>query len=56
MIFPLAGLIIGALIGGFRARKRGGTGGDIAQWMAGHAIALCIIGLFIMLFIDRAMQ
>lgn len=53
MIFPLAGLLIGALIGVIRARKRGGTTLDLLQWGAVSAIAFGLLGLFALVIIER---
>lgn len=51
IIFAFA--VIGALIGGFNARARGGTALDIAQYAASYALAFGIIGLFITVFMTR---
>lgn len=53
MIVLLAA-VIGALIGGFTARKRGGKPADIAQYAAGYAIAFSIIGVIATILIHRA--
>lgn len=45
--------LIGALIGGFTARARGGKWLDIAQFAASYAVAFAIIGLFITVFLMR---
>lgn len=50
----IAGLILGALWGGFLARRRGGKGFDIAQYAAVYALAFALLGLFATVFIDRA--
>ncbi len=49
----LAGLLIGALWGGWLAHRRKGSRMDIAQYAAGYAIAFAILGLFATLLIDR---
>ncbi len=54
MIYPLSGLVLGALIGAWRARARGGRGADIAQWAAAHALFLALVGLFVLVFIERS--
>lgn len=54
MIFPLAGLVFGALLGGFRARAKGGTALDMAQWAAVFALIFGLIGLFVLVFIERS--
>jgi uncharacterized protein YcfJ len=51
----LAGLFIGAVIGGRLANKRGGNRLDIAQYAAAFAIAFALMGLFVTIFIDRAL-
>lgn len=50
----LAGGVIGALLGGIIARKRGGTVLDIAQYATATGIALALIGLVITVFVHRA--
>ena len=50
----IAGAIIGALWGGFLAKKRGGTRMDIAQWAAGTGIAFALIGLIVTIVIHRS--
>ena len=52
----IAAAIIGALIGGFTARKRGGNRLDIAQYAAGYALAFIIVGMIATLLIDRALS
>lgn len=54
MIFPLGGILIGAVIGALRARAKGGKTADIAQWAAVHGIAFGLIGLFVLVFIERS--
>ncbi|MDX8352157.1 hypothetical protein [Cognatiyoonia sp. IB215182] len=54
MIYPLSGLVIGALLGAFRAKRRGGTAKDIAQWAAVFAILFGLIGLFVLIFVQRS--
>lgn len=55
MIYPLAGIFIGAVLGAARARSRGGTRLDMLQWAAVFAIILGLVGLFVLIFIERAM-
>ncbi len=50
----IAGAVIGALFGGFLARKRKGRGLDIAQYAVVYAMIFAVIGLFITLFVHRA--
>ncbi|MEL6837694.1 MAG: hypothetical protein AAFP85_00290 [Pseudomonadota bacterium] len=54
MIYPLSGLLFGALFGAFRAKMRGGTVKDLAQWAAVFAIMFGLIGLFVLIFIERS--
>ena len=54
MISPLAGLLFGAMFGAFRARARGGKTLDMLQWAAVMAIMFGIIGLFVLIFIERS--
>lgn len=54
MIYPLAGLLIGAFIGAFRARNKGGNRLDMLQWAAVSAILFGLIGLFVLIFIERS--
>lgn len=45
--------ILGALIGAFTAKKRGGAGLDIAQYGAGYGIAFAILGMIVTIVIHR---
>lgn len=56
MIYPLAGLLIGALLGGLAARRRGGKRLDLTQWAAVGAIIGGIVGLFVMIFVQRSLM
>lgn len=56
MIFPIAGLVLGAIAGGLRAQRRGGTRADIAQWAAVHGIIFGLVGLFLLILIERSLQ
>ena len=49
----IAGLLFGALLGADRARRRQGTGFDIAQYAAAHAILFGLLGLFMTILIDK---
>jgi hypothetical protein len=55
MIYPLAGLLIGAAVGAWRARANGGKGLDMLQWGASFAIMFGLIGLFVLIFIERSL-
>jgi hypothetical protein len=52
----IGGLILGAIGGGWTARRRGGKPADIAQWAAVWAILLGILGLFLTLLLDRMLR
>ncbi|CAA9404924.1 MAG: hypothetical protein AVDCRST_MAG15-1250 [uncultured Rubellimicrobium sp.] len=54
MIYPLSGLLIGALLGTLGARRRGGKRLDLLQWAAVGAIMGGIVGLFLLVFIERS--
>lgn len=49
----LAFAIVGAIIGGYTARSRGGKRLDIAQYATSYALAFAIIGLFVTVFLMR---
>ncbi|MFC2969060.1 apolipoprotein acyltransferase [Acidimangrovimonas pyrenivorans] len=49
----IAGLVLGALYGGFLARRRKGSGLDIAQYAAGYGILFAILGLFVTIIVER---
>lgn len=49
----LAGLVIGAIIGGLTARRRGGKRLDILQYAAIYAILFMLLGMFASILIDR---
>lgn len=54
MIYPLAGLILGAIAGALRARARGGTAADMAQWAVVHGLILGLAGLLAAILLTRA--
>lgn len=54
MILPLGGLVLGALLGAWRARSAGGARLDLLQWAAVGAIIGALLGLFLLLGITRA--
>lgn len=54
MIYPLVGLLIGALLGLFGARRQGGKRLDLLQWAAVGAIIGGIVGLFVLIFVERS--
>lgn len=49
----LAFALVGAVIGGITAKRRGGQRLDIAQYAAGYAMAFAIVGLFVTVFLSR---
>jgi len=49
----IAAALTGGALGAWRARKRGGTGADMAQYAAAHAIAFGLLGLFAGIAADR---
>ncbi len=53
MIYPLAGLLIGAILGTLGARRQGGKRLDLLQWAAVGSIIGGIVGLFVLIFIER---
>jgi uncharacterized membrane protein (UPF0136 family) len=52
-MFVIAGLLLGAVWGAYLARRRKGTGLDVAQYAGVYAIAFAILGLFVTVFVDR---
>lgn len=46
-------MIVGALWGGLRARKRGGNRLDAAQYGAAYAIGLGLLAVLVSIAIDR---
>ena len=55
MIFPLSGMAIGAIVGALRAKARGGKRLDMLQWGAVFAIMFGLIGLFVLIFLQRSL-
>ena len=55
MIFPLSGMLFGAVLGAFRARSKGGKGKDMVQWGAVFAIIFGLVGLFFLIFLQRTL-
>jgi hypothetical protein len=49
----IAAALVGAGIGAWRAKARGGGRLDMAQYAAAHGIAFALLGLFAALGIDR---
>ncbi|MBV2360642.1 apolipoprotein acyltransferase [Thalassococcus sp. CAU 1522] len=50
----IAGAILGALIGGFTAKRRKGNRLDIAQYAAVYAIAFSLMGLIATIVIEKS--
>ncbi len=53
LIDPHAGLLIGAILGTLGARRQGGKRLDLLQWAAVGSIIGGIVGLFVLIFIER---
>lgn len=51
-----AALVLGALLGDYRARKAGGRRADRIQYAAAHALAFALLGLVLSIALDRAMR
>lgn len=49
----IGGVVFGAIYGALLAKKRGGVVADMAQYGAGFAMALGLLGFFITIFIER---
>lgn len=49
----IAGIIIGALVGAFNARRRNGSGLDIAQYAGVGALIGAMLGMFATIGIER---
>ena len=49
----IAGLFIGAVLGGLTAKRRGGKRLDILQYAAIYGIAFALLGMFATIVIDR---
>lgn len=47
------GFLGGGLLGALTAKRRGGKAADMAQYAAGYAIALGLLGLFVSIIIER---
>lgn len=54
-MLPLLGLLIGAIFGALRAKARGGKGKDMLQWGAVFAIIFGVIGVFILIMLQRSL-
>jgi len=47
--------LIGAILGGYQAKRRDGNTKDIAQYAAVYALIFGVVGLFVAIFIDRTL-
>ena len=54
MIYPLAGLLLGAVLGALNAARHGGKRLDLLQWAAVGAIIGGLLGLFVLIGIERS--
>ncbi|SEW05634.1 hypothetical protein SAMN04488515_0846 [Cognatiyoonia koreensis] len=54
MIFPLGGMLIGAILGAITAKLKGGKTLDLLQWGAVFAILFGMVGLFVLVFFERS--
>lgn len=54
MIYPLGGLVLGGVLGAMRAKMKGGQTLDMLQWGAVFAMIFGVLGLFILIMIERA--
>jgi len=55
-MFVIAGVVLGALGGGWQAKRRNGKPADIAQYAAVYAILFGLLGLFVTLLLDRILR
>lgn len=51
----LAGLVIGAALGAFNARRRGGRKMDMLQYGAAYAIIFALLGMFLTIYLHRVL-
>jgi uncharacterized protein YcfJ len=51
----LAGAVIGAVLGGLTAKRRGGSRWDIAQYAAAYGIAFALLGVISTIVVHRWM-
>lgn len=55
-VLVLSALVVGAALGVWRAKRRGGRLLDMLQYAAAHAIPLMLLALFVTIYLDRAGQ
>lgn len=53
MLVVLGMAVLGAILGAMTARKRNGSGADMAQYAAGYGIAFALAGLILSLILVR---
>jgi len=53
MLVVLGMAALGAILGAMAARKRNGSGADMAQYAAGYGIAFALVGLILSLILVR---
>ena len=53
MIYPLTGLVLGAILGIVQAWRRGGKLFDLLQWGIVFALIFGLAGLIVLIFIER---
>lgn len=54
MILPFGGLLVGAILGALMAKVKGGKTLDLLQWAAVFGIICGLIGLFVLVFVERS--
>ena len=52
-MFVFGGMLIGAVMGGMTAKRRGGKPLDVAQYAAGYGILFAVIGMVLTVAINR---
>lgn len=52
----IGAMLLGAVIGGVTAKRRGGNRLDIAQYAVGYAIAFTLVGLLATILVDRTLR
>lgn len=55
-VLVLGAMVVGAALGAWRAKRRGGRALDMLQYAAAHAIPLMILALFVTIILDRTGQ
>ncbi len=52
----IGAMLLGAVIGGVTAKRRGGNRLDIAQYAVGYAIAFTLVGVLATILVDRNLR